>query len=111
MYRNDVTKNTDGYGVQGDVPIIRRAQLPPNARPIQGKTLRLGEVTGHHHIVDGECQLYHVADGPRVELWVEFFSDVKINHQEHGTLLFPAGVYIVPEQVEYDGAEERRVLD
>ena len=112
MYADFYTQKTDGYGVQGDVPIVKRDKLPEGAKKINGNILRLGEVTGHHHIVDGPCQLYEV-DQPNksAELWVEFFGDVAVKHHEHGTLLFPAGVYVVPDQVEYDGEEERRVLD
>lgn len=111
MYRNDFVKQTDGYGVQGDVPIVRRDALPEGCKPRAGNVLRLGEVTGHHHVILAEPGQYQLYDAPDGVLWMELFADVRIAHQQHGTLLFPAGVYVVPDQVEYDGAEERRVLD
>lgn len=107
MYRTDIVKHTNGFGVQGDVPIVRR-QPPEGLKPIAGKTLRLGEATGHHHVVDGECQLY---EAPTGELWMQLFSNCKIQHQEHGVLVFEPGWYVVGDQIEYDGEEERRVLD
>lgn len=111
MYRDDFTQNTNGFGVQGDVPIVRRDALPAGCKPVKGNILRDGEVTGHHHIVDASVEKFQLYTSPTGELWMELFADVAIRHQEHGTLIMPPGVYVIPEQVEYDGAEERRVLD
>lgn len=113
MYRNDFTLTpNDGYAVQGDVPFIRRDKVPGNLKPVKGNILRYGEVTGHHHVVDASPDLFQLyADDRGTVLAMELFGQVAVRHQEHGTIILPAGVYVIPEQVEYDGAEERRVLD
>ena len=113
MYRDDYTlKPTDGYAVQGDVPLIKRDKIPANLAPVKGNILRYGEVTGHHHVVDAPPDTFQLyADDHGTVLAMELFGPVAIRHQEHGTIELPPGVYVIPEQVEYDGAEERRVLD
>jgi hypothetical protein len=112
MYRDDFTVTPDLNAVQGDVPFIKRDKVPEGLKPVKGNLIRLGEVTGHHHIVDAPATDYQLyADDRGAILAMELFSTVSIRHQEHGTVTLPAGVYVIPEQVEYDGAEERRVLD
>ena len=113
MYRDDITLNPDnGYAVQGDVPFVKRDKIPFGLKPVQGNILRLGEVTGHHHLVDAPPDLFRLyADDHGIVLAMELFGQVAIRHQEHGTIILQAGVYVIPEQVEYDGSEERRVLD
>jgi len=110
MYRDDFTQWTNGFGVQGDVPIIRRDKLPENAKPIPGNVLRSGKSTGHHHIIDAPPDHYQLYDVDGV-LWMELFQPCPLKHQTHGTLIFQPGVYVVPDQVEYDGEDERKVED
>jgi hypothetical protein len=111
MYNKNVIKKTNGYGVQGDVPIIKRDQLPDGCKPRSGNVLREGESTGHHHVILAEPWTYQLYDAPDGMLWMELFAEVEIAHPEHGVLIYPPGIYIVPEQVEYDGFEDRLVLD
>ena len=107
MYRDDYVVDSSGFAVQGDVPIVPIEAVPVGAVPVSGNIIREGEATGHHHVAVGEVQLYETPDG----LVAEFFSEVAIKHQEHGTIIMPAGIYWFPMQVEYDGEEERRVYD
>jgi hypothetical protein len=109
--KDNFTQISKGYAVQGDVPIIRKDKLPENCKPVKGNVLRSGEVTGHHHVVEAQETDFQLYQTPQGELWMELFGEAEITHQEHGTIVVPTGIYVVPEQVEYDGAEERRVLD
>lgn len=111
QYRDDFTQTPVSSAVQGDVPIVKRNCLPEGCKPIKGNILRDGEVTGHHHIVDAPPTAFQLYTTPAGELWMQLFQNVAIRHQEHGTLIMSPGVYVIPVQVEYDGAEERRVMD
>jgi hypothetical protein len=102
--------------VQGDVPSRYIAKLPENVRPRKNNIVALGEVTGHHHmieIVDGNAELF---DDELGNLFMLVKEPVRILHQEHGY-----GLYTEPGvvqfglngvlQVEYTGEEERRATD
>jgi len=72
-----------------------------------------GEVTGH----------YHAAAGKEVVVFEEVFGDnslqlnapqgSEVTHQEHKTIVLPAGTYRTGQVLEYDPAEEeaREVRD
>jgi hypothetical protein len=99
---------------QGDIGLVRIAALPEGegaaVKPVNGRLiLAEGESTGHHHAI--------VADTLPALKW---FGDVRVVvadepfslvHEEHEALHFEPGMYAVVERFEYDGAEERRVLD
>lgn len=102
--------------VQGDVPALYIDRLPANAKPHANNIIALGEVTGHHHIVDiveGNAELF---DDNLGNLFMRVKTPVRILHHEHGYGLFTqpgivqfglAGV----NQVEYAGEEERQARD
>ena len=112
--KNPVIANHIG-AVQGDVPIVRIDDLPQNAVKSKSRIVALGEATGHHHIIDGtvkEAEIYTDAIG---NLFALVKKEVKVLHQEHAPVILEPGVYRFGldgfQQVEYDGEEERRVLD
>lgn len=99
--------------VQGDVPFLKIDKLPKTAKPRKGnnRIVALGEVTGHHHVLeagtmyeDGFGNLFALLDKP-----------TRLLHQEHGAIVLEPGIYQFglngALQVEYMGEEERAVLD
>jgi len=111
-------------GVQGDVPILRVDELTPGGKPTIVRVVALGEATGHHHEIKGDCQVLEVKrviDGvlfPGFEIVVREENQVHLYHKsdgEHDIVEMAPGFYFIPapghQQVEYDGENERRVLD
>lgn len=97
---------------QGDVLLIKRNELPKDAKPVAEENGRIillrGEVTGHHHS-------FAVADGVKgfqvgEKLWVEVPKAAPLEHQEHDTIPVPEGIYEMAEQVEDDGLEDARAV-
>ena len=110
--------------VQGDVPILRVAAISDGAKATARRIVALGETTGHHHALVGECQVYEVTRSlagqlfPGLEVVVTEGQPVHIEHNsdgDHAAIEMTPGIYFIPapgyQQVEYDGADERRVLD
>ncbi len=100
--------------IQGDVPILRVAEIPADAKPSKNRRVAEGETTGHNHEVRGEVQMYESLAGYFFEVAVG--KPVEIVHTsngEHDAIEMTPGVYFVPReaQVEYDGEKERRAMD
>lgn len=124
MFRDEkrVSAN-NGRGVQGDVPVVLRPEGPRgDVEELKTAVVRAGEITGHNHTlvptITTEPQFRVVREKETSQLWVELFANVSaetpvhLMHQDHNTVTFEKeGWYFVPEQVEYDGRRERRVLD
>ena len=110
-------------GVQGDVPILTIPGHDPKAIPTTNRIVAVGEATGHHHQIVGECDRYESTReiGGQLFKGMEIVvgnSPVTIEHNsggEHYTIEMSPGIYFIPapgkQQVEYDGARERRVRD
>jgi hypothetical protein len=114
MYNESFSKTSNKIGaVQGDVPILRIDALPANAKPRKdnNRIVAYGEVTGHHHVIE-QAQMY---DDDLGNLFALVEQPTRILHHEHGAIILAPGVYQIGQaginQVEYDGEEERRVLD
>jgi hypothetical protein len=95
---------------QGDVVLIRVNIIPPNASPKKDRHLAEGEATGHYHEANGNGVSVLESGG---DLYVESNNDFEVNHQEHKTIVLPAGKYKVNHVKEYDhfAEEARRVVD
>lgn len=104
---------------QGDVglmlvsePIPKQAELvePDNGRVI----LAYGEVTGHAHaILTDYAKMYRwedQADGT-VRLLEVGETGAELRHEEHDTIVLPAGTYRVIQQREYHPEAIRNVED
>ncbi len=87
---------------QGDVYLVEIEKLPPGSqhKPHSDRiVLAYGEATGHTHSVsaldarfyDNEGQDYLVID-----------DIAQLIHEEHSTIVLPAGVYKVVRQREYE---------
>lgn len=87
---------------QGDVFLMEVSNLPDNATEkaeADRIVLAWGEVTGHSHSVRAEdAKLYR--DNEDNYLVVENKAD--LIHEEHDTIVLPAGVYKVIRQREYN---------
>lgn len=102
---------------QGDVGIRRIKYIPENTTSIPRDNGRIvlayGEVTGHAHaIVDEAADLVRSADTNQRFLRVMATSGVELRHEEHSTVVLPAGNYEIIQQVEYQPrALPRSVID
>lgn len=116
---------TSPFGAcQGDVPILRVASLSEGATPTKERIVAYGETTGHHHEIIGDVDCFQVVrtlEGQLfkgMEVVVTEGKPAHIFHNgggEHATIEMTPGIYFIPapgqQQVEYDGAQERRVMD
>ncbi len=110
MYnKNSVKANIAGR--QGDVLIVRVGEVPNDAKPRKSRILAEGEATGHHHVLDRAAAVFETARGEVYFTVAPTVEEVGLRHQEHAAILFGPGSYKVIRQVEYDGEDERRVMD
>lgn len=99
------------YTQQGDVIVFHEEKLPKNLRPIKGKTVALGEATGHHHtFYGGDVCLY---EDENKTIWGEINSPTMLKHQEHKPIDFKPGIFRIGIVREYDHVEKlsRKVVD
>lgn len=121
---------------QGDVLLMPVAALPAGCTEVpldKGRiVLAYGEVTGHAHAIADHGQAVRVVGSaaaaeiaeaaiarakarlllaPNGERYLEVTEPVTLKHEEHTEHAIPAGVYLLPQQVEYTPAELRRVAD
>lgn len=109
-----MSKTTEWYQ-QGDVIIEPAAELPSGAKkmPIsaQGAVLIKSPVTNHAHVVDKAGRVTLVEkDGT---LYFKNQRRAALTHEEHKTIMVPAGTWRVRGVREYDHfvEEARRVID
>ncbi len=112
MYNESNSKKANEIGgVQGDVPFLKISALPEGARPRKSRIVALGEATGHHHVIE-KAKMYEDGFG---NLFALVDKPTRLLHHEHAPIILEPGVYQFGEkgvyQVEYDGEEERRVID
>jgi hypothetical protein len=102
---------------QGDVVLVRVKAIPKDAveQPASGNKviLALGEATGHHHRFEFQdashnVKLYVAHGGAR---YLDVSAPSALVHEEHDAAMVPAGLYLLPVQVEYSPKELRRVAD
>jgi hypothetical protein len=98
---------------QGDVLLVRRAAKPRGCAPKEREggsvVLAHGEVTGHMHQMRGpQVTLYR--DTGFEYLTVKDRPEPLV-HEEHATIVIPAGDYELGQQVEYEPAALRNVAD
>lgn len=124
---------------QGDVLIVPVSKLPAGCTEVPNDKGRLilayGEVTGHAHAIADHRVAQPVVHTPgaadeiaeaaiaraqaKARLWqapngerfLEVSEAVTLRHEEHTQHVIPAGIYKLPQQVEYTPAELRRVED
>jgi len=107
-------KFTPWMARQGDVLLTGIETMPADAveqkRP-RGASLVLqqGNATGHAHQIKARACSLHVKGDAR---YLRVVEPVDLTHEEHKTVLIPAGDYIVSIHHEYSPGElPRQVLD
>ena len=97
---------------QGDVLIIRTNTKPSGTEIKRDKdriVLAYGEVTGHAHaILERDAVLWDNGKGVRILAAKE---PLKLQHEEHATIVIPPGNYRVIQQREYSPEAIRNVQD
>lgn len=108
----------DGVQAQGDVLVVpSKASIGAGAEVVERHVdIVPSENGGHAHtivVVPGTvCKIRFDRTGdPNVIARVECNGPVVLTHMEHGGNGMLAGTYEFRRQVEWDGAEERRVAD
>jgi hypothetical protein len=102
---------------QGDVLIGAPTEIPEGLRPVprdKGRVvLAYGEVTGHAHVVVGDCELLAADMDEMSQRFLRVLSEARVVHDEHDTITLPPGDYPVIRQREYTSAdmEPMRVAD
>ena len=101
----------------GDIPLIsiKKADIT-KLKKIEYKSkfvLREGETTGHKHVLDApktKVDIYQDAQGRYI---MNLKGEATVSHEEHGTILLPAGWYVAGFERERDWFAEstNRVLD
>ena len=95
---------------QGDIPIIQIDKLPDGpATKVEDGVIARGEVTGHPHAIrsGGAAMLYIIAG----QMYIHALRAVEIDHNEHGTIILPMGVFKINREREYTPEGLRTVRD
>ena len=102
-------------GRQGDVMLIPVQSIPDDAERIVLRTERIvlveGEATGHHHsVATADAELYATAD--EAQRYLRVTRETALTHQEHPSIVYPPGDYLVFQKREYvPKAPSRPVFD
>jgi hypothetical protein len=98
---------------QGDVVGKYVSELPEDAKITRERIVARGETTGHHHIVEGVQTAYENPQGFYFLVAPEEKAVLTHIGNDHDTIEMIPGIVFIPResQVEYDGEEERKVLD
>jgi len=116
------------YNQQGDVLAFEITELPKGLKPINGKTVAYGEMTGHNHTFydDTTCvaekfdhttgagsKHVNLYEDSNKNVYAEILAPVFLRHQEHKPIEFKPGVYRIGIVQEYDHLEKlaRKVVD
>jgi hypothetical protein len=116
------------YKQQGDVLLYAESNLPSGLKPLKGKTVAYGEMTGHNHTFydDITCvaekfdhttgagsKNVNLYEDEMHNIYAEILAPVYLRHQEHKPIEFKPGVYRIGIVREYDHAEKlaRKVVD
>lgn len=97
---------------QGDVFIERIESLPEDLKPVpcEGRViLARGEATGHHHSFGASSAA--LMEAPSGERFLSLGQRATLSHQEHDSIVVPAGTYRVRRQREYSPEDIRNVAD
>ena len=101
-------------GFQGDVSILPVSEFPVDANPTKTRIVAYGESTGHNHQIVGQVDMRETADAFYFQVAPdEQATMVHIGEEHEDIEILPGQVWRVAKtpQVEYDGSEERRILD
>lgn len=93
----------------GDLLLIPCEKIPDEAKKLNTLTIALGEVTGHHHTLNGDCLVYEL-DKTK---YIQANQESVLEHQEHKTIPIEKGFYKLVIEQEFDPFSSliRRVRD
>lgn len=99
---------------QGDLALLRLAEVPTNAKPQQNRTVRQlveGNTRGSRHCVSmgsmADTSWFTAADkGVLIGDIISSSKTIEIEHPEHGNIVLPAGAYQVRYQRAFDPLKE-----
>lgn len=118
-------KSFDTICAQGDVLILRVADIPRDARHVpstDGKVIVTHSETGHHHCmvldrqddVEPSVEMFQSASNPLLA-WIKVNRPTPLDHMRphdtHESIMFRPGVYEVRRQREYTPEGWRKVTD
>ena len=101
----------------GDLIFKELTELPSDLTEMnvdKSFVLALGEVTGHKHVMvaekKGDMKVYKDRQGRYI---LSISEPTKLSHEEHKTLTFKPGLYIMDNEREHDyfTHQSRQVLD
>lgn len=102
----------------GDLIFKQLSELPSNLKKLtlsdNSFVLALGEVTGHKHVMTAEkeedLKIFQDSQGRYV---LEVVHPTTLSHEEHATLTFRPGIYVMDNEREHDYFQqvERQVID
>lgn len=114
-YNTEVRQAGKAGARHGDVYIVRIDELPDGLKLKKTRVLAEGEVTGHHHMLQGASASVEVyeQEGTDELIMQVFGDDVSVVHQEHAEVELMPGDYRVFVQEEHDPLEQemRKVAD
>ena len=79
----------------GDILLEQIKSMPKRSKVKKGNVIISAS---HDHILEGEGKIYTSDD----EMFIKVTGKSNLNHEEHGIIDLPVGVYKVINQVEYD---------
>lgn len=82
---------------QGDI-LFKKVDEKVDGQPLDKLVIAEGEVTGHHHVLIAEAGSKIVGNKTKFTLT----GKAKLVHQEHDTIPFTSGTYIVLTENEHD---------
>lgn len=93
---------------QGDLTFVKIDEVV-SGTPQKELTVELGEITGHKHLL--VCGVNSKVIGDKTKFTLT--GKAKLVHEEHGTIDFDAGTYLVLRKQEFDPIDEqmRQVVD
>ena len=94
---------------QGDVLLVEVGGVPKGSTKLDHTILAFGEVTGHKHVCHGKSVAQYLNE--RVQYLSVKEATARLQHEEHGPLEVPTGVYKVVIQREYTPEAVRNVVD
>lgn len=111
------------YLQQGDVLLKKIRKIPKGCKPLTGKVLQLGEVTGHKHqfnndddvriLVSPEFAGLDNSITPDEGKFIIVGETAYLRHEEHQPIKVEPGIYQVDivREFDYEEMEAKRVLD
>lgn len=94
---------------QGDILLKKIDKIEGVKIAEKSHILAYGEMTGHHHTLEGDAIFYKNKDSQTL---IQVKSEAELKHQEHDNITIPKGNYIMIPQREYDLVEGvRKVMD